>query len=267
AVLINPLPFPESSRLVVLTETTSSGQRMSVSLLNFQDWRARSQSFAEFGGFRNVSFNLIGVDKPQRLRGVAVTSNFFHILGVQPQLGRTFTPEEDQYGVTPTTLISDSLWKKTFAADPNILGRTLDLGGTLFTVIGVLPAGFEFISPNDVFAPLGFLLKPNSAWFDRGNHMGLVGLARLKPGVTLTQAQTETRQLAAQLEREYPATNSGNGGLARSLQTVMVAEVRSMLLLLMGAVGFVLLIACVNVANLSLARAAARQTEVGIRLA
>ncbi len=268
AVILNPLPFPDSSRLVVMSETNSSGQPMSVSLLNFEDWRARAQSFEEIGGFRSESFNLTGAGAaPQRLSGRAATSNFFHILGVQPQLGRTFTAEDDKYGVPPTVLISDSLWRTTFGADPNIIGRRLNLGITEFTVIGVMPPGFEFMRKNDVWAPLGGWLRPDSPWFDRGNHMGLLALGKLKPGIGLEQAEAEMRQIAAQLEKEYSATNTGNGAFTRSLQTVVVQEVSSMLLILMGAVGFVLLIACVNVANLSLARAVVRTQEIGIRLA
>jgi putative ABC transport system permease protein len=268
AVVLNPLPFPDSSRLVVMSETNKEGEQMSVSLLNFQDWRARAKSFAEIGGVRLVSFNLTGVDvPPQRLSGQAVTPNFFHILGVQPQLGRVFMEEDDKYGIPPSVLISDSLWRTTFGSDPNILGKSLNLGLTQFTVIGVLPPGFEFMRKADVWAPLGGWLKPNSNWFDRGNHMGILALGRLKSEATLAAAETEIRQIAAQLEREFPATNTGNGAFTRSLQTAVVHEVSSMLLVLMGAVAFVLLIACVNVANLSLARAAVRTQEIGIRLA
>jgi putative ABC transport system permease protein len=268
AVILNPLPFPESSRLLVMSETTREGEQMSVSLLNFQDWRARAKSFEEIGGVRSVSFNLTGVEvPPQRLSGQAVTPNFFRILGVQPQLGRVFTEEDDKYGIPASVLISDSLWRTTFGTDPNIIGKRLDLGLTQFTVIGVLPAGFEFMRKSDVWAPLGGWLKPNSAWFDRGNHMGILALGRLKSGATQAGAETEIRQIAAQLEKEYPATNTGNGAFTRSLQTAVVHEVSSMLLVLMGAVGFVLLIACVNVANLSLARSAMRTQEIGIRMA
>jgi len=267
AVILNPLPFPDSSRLVVMTETTGRGEEMSVSLLNFEDWRVRARSFEEIGGTRFLSFNLIGVGAPERLIGQAVTGNFFKILGVQPQLGRTFSSEEEKYGAAPTVLISDSLWKRTFGSDPNIVGRKLNLGGIVYTVIGVTPPQFEFMVKSDVFAPMSGWLRPGSNWFDRGNHMGIRGVARLKRGIKIEQAETEMRQIAAQLELEYPASNSGNGALARSLQSVVVREVRPTLLVLMGAVGFVLLIACVNVANLSLARAAVRQPEMGIRMA
>lgn len=267
AVILNPLPFPDSERLVVMNETTNRGEEMSVSLPTFEDWRARSRSFEEMGGYRFVAFNLTGVDTPQRLIGQAVTLNYFHILGVQPQLGRTFTAEEEKYGVAPTALISDPLWRNSLGADPNILGRNLNLDGTNFTIIGVMPPRFEFVRKTDIWAPLGGWLRPGGGWFDRGNHMGLRAIGKLKQGISVSHAETDMRQLAAQLEKEYPATNSGNGAFTRSLQTMVVHEVRSTLLVLMGAVGFVLLIACVNVANLSLARALVRQQEMGIRMA
>jgi putative ABC transport system permease protein len=193
--------------------------------------------------------------------------NYFSILGVQPQLGRIFTAEEDKYGATRTALISDPLWRNTFGADPNILGRSLNLGTANFTVIGVMPPRFEYFTKTDIWAPLSGWLRPDSPWVDRGNHMGLHALGKLKSGISVNQAESEMRQIAAQLEQEYPASNSGNGALTQSLQTMIVHEVRSTLLVLMGAVGFVLLIACVNVANLSLARSLVRQQEMGIRMA
>ena len=266
AVILNPLPFPDSDRLVVISETSNAGE-MSVSLLNFQDWQARSRSFEELGGVCWTTFNLTGVDTPQRLLGQAVTLNYFSILGVQPQLGRIFSPEEDKYGAARTALISDSLWRTAFGSDPNVLGRSITLGSDNFTVIGVMPPHFEFVTKPDIWVPLSESLNPNSPWFDRGNHMGLYALGKLRNGFSVNQAETEMRQIAAQLEKEYPAVNTGNGVLTQSLQTMIVQEVRSTLLVLMGAVGFVLLIACVNVANLSLARSLVRQQEMGIRMA
>ncbi len=267
AVILNPLPFPDSDRLVVIRETNTAGTEMTVSLHNFQDWQARSKSFDELGGFCWQTFNLTGAGTPQRLIGQAVTRNYFSILGVQPQLGRIFSPEEDKYGAERTALISDSLWRRAFGSDPNILGRIITLGSDNFTVIGVMPPHFELITKFDIWIPLSGLLNPNSPWFDRGNHMGLIALGRVKEGISVSQAETEMRQIAAQLEKEYPAVNSGNGALTQSLQATVVQQVRSTLLVLMGAVGFVLLIACVNVANLSLARSLVRQQEIGIRMA
>ncbi|HEX3281624.1 MAG TPA: ABC transporter permease [Pyrinomonadaceae bacterium] len=266
-VILNPLPFPDSDRLVVISQTNNEGNEISVSLPNFQDWQARSRSFEDLGGVCFTTFNLTGVDTPQHLAGQAVTLNYFSILGVQPQLGRIFSPEEDKFGAARTALISDSLWRTTFGADPNILGRSIKLDSDTVTVIGVMPPGFELFTKPDILTPVSGALDPNSPWFDRGNHMGLFALGKLRKGISVPQAETEMRQIAAQLEKEYPAVNSGHGVLTRSLQASVVYEVRSTLLVLMGAVGFVLLIACVNVANLSLARSLVRQQEMGIRMA
>jgi len=267
AVILNPLPFPDSDRLVIMKETNPEGAEITVSLLNFQDWQARSRSFEEFGGVQWVTFNLTGVDTPQRLAGQAVTLNFFSILGVQPQLGRIFSPEEDKYGAARTALISDSLWRTAFGGDPNILGRSINLSSDTYTVIGIMRPDFEFVTKAEIWTPLSGSLDPNSPWFDRGNHMGVIALGKVRKGISVSQAETEMRQIAAQLEKEYPAVNSGNGVVTHSLQSWVVSEVRSTLLVLMGAVGFVLLIACVNVANLSLARSLVRQQEIGIRMA
>ena len=267
AVILNPLPFPDSDRLVVISQTNHEGTEISVSLLNFQDWQARSRSFDEFGGVRFTTFNLTGVDTPQHLAAQEVTLNYFSILGVQPQLGRIFSAEEDKFGAARTALISDSLWRTAFGADPRILGRSIKLDSDTVTVIGVMPPRFELFTKPDIWTPLSGSLDPNSPWFDRGNHMGLYALGKVRKGISVNQAVTEMRQIAAQLEKEYPAVNSGHGVLTESLQASVVNQVRSTLLVLMGAVGFVLLIACVNVANLSLARSVLRQQEMGIRMA
>ncbi|HEV2835016.1 MAG TPA: ABC transporter permease [Pyrinomonadaceae bacterium] len=268
AVILNPLPFPDADRLVVIDEISKEGQEIGVSLLNFRDYQTRAKSFEEIGAFRFDSFRLLGMDSPQRLVGQEVTLNYFRILGVQPQLGRIFTEEEENYTPVGTVvLISDSLWRSTLGSDPNILGRTLNFGGDAYTIIGVMPPGFEFVRKTDVWAPLGGWLEPNSSWFDRGNYLGLRAIAKLKQGISVSQGDIEMRQLAAQLSQEYPDKNNGTSAFARSLQTMIVHEVRSTLLVLMGAVGFVLLIACVNVANLSIARALVREQEMGIRMA
>ena len=268
AVILNPLPFPDSDRLVVINEISKEGAEIGVSLLNFRDWQVRAKSFEEIGGYRFDTFNLSGMGSPQRLIGQEVTGNYFRILGVQPQLGRTFTEEEEKFTPVGTAvLISDSLWRTTFGSDPNILGRTLNLGGYDYWVIGVMPPRFEFVRKTDLWAPLGGWLAPNSAWFHRENYMGLEAIAKLKPGISVSQSDVEMRQLAAQMAKENSETNSGASAYARSLQSMIVHEVRSTLLVLMGAVGFVLLIACINVANLSIARALVREQEMGIRMA
>jgi putative ABC transport system permease protein len=269
AVILNPLPFPDSARLVVINEISKEGAAdIGVSLLNFRDWQVRAKSFEEIGGYRFDTFNLSGMGSPQRLIGQEVTGNYFRILGVQPQLGRTFTEEEEKFTPVGTAvLISDSLWRTTFGSDPNILGRTLNLGGYDYWVIGVMPPRFEFVRKTDLWAPLGGWLAPDSAWFHRENYMGLEAIAKLKSGISVSQSDVEMRQLAAQMAKENSDTNSGMSAYTRSLQSMIIHEVRSTLLVLMGAVGFVLLIACVNVANLSIARALVREQEMGIRMA
>src|SRR5262245_41847400 len=264
AVLLRALPYPQPDRLLVLTEKTRRG-RIGVSYPNFLDWRERAQSFTEMAGFRGALLNLTGVDKPVRLQGRAVSWNFFRMLGVRPQLGRMFVEADDRAGSASTTLLSHSLWQEKFGGDPAVIGKTISLNGNSFTVIGVLPAEFEFFRKDDLIVPLGATLSPPDQ--GRGNHSGLNALARLKAGVSEAQAGAEMDALAAQLERAYPDTNSGIRALTYRLRDRYTSDVSLTLWVLLAAVGFVLLIACVNVANLLLARGAERQKEITIRLA
>jgi ABC-type antimicrobial peptide transport system permease subunit len=207
------------------------------------------------------------VERAAQLRGRTVNWNFFQLLGVNPQLGRSFTAEDDRYGAARVALLSHGLWKERFGGDASVIGRKLLLDGEPYEVIGVLPPGFEYFRADDVYVPIGLFLRPNTGLTDRGSSLGLFAVARLKPCVTLEQANREMAALAGQLAQEYPAVNSGKSAMAERLQDVMSENVRQSLWVLLGAVGFILLIACVNVANLLLVRTADRQKELAVRLA
>jgi len=268
AALLRSLPGTEPGRLTVISEQSPrGGHRMSVADPNFQDWLLRAKSFQEMAAYRAAPLNLTGVERPVRLDGRMVSWNFFRVLGVKPQLGRFILEEEDRPEASRTAVISDAFWQRQFGADPEAIGRTLTLNGETHTIVGVLPAGFELFRKDDVYVPLGHLRTPGSAFLDRGNHFDMSVLARLAPGLALAEAQAEMSTIAAQLAREYPATNSGNGARVEPLAELLVESIRPALLVLMGAVVAVLLIACVNLANLLLARGAAREQELAIRAA
>ena len=264
-ILIRPLPYREPDRLVYVSET-ERGQRMSFGYPNYVDYRDRAQSYESLACHQATSVTVLG-DPPRRVDGRLVCWNFFNVLRVQPQLGRLFTSADDRPGAPPVAILSDSLWRQQFGADPSIVGRTLRTSELTFTIVGVLPEGFRFSRVEDVFAPVGLTVTPTSGWLDRGNHFGLYAIGRLKPGITVRQAQAEVDHVYADLKRAYPNTNSTNGGRVVPLRDRLVDSIRDTLIALMSAVGFLLLLACVNVANLLVARGAARQHELAVRTA
>jgi len=268
AVLLRPAPYPAPERLVVLATTgTQVDFRAGVAYPDYVDWRDRTHSFEDTACFLNTGFNLTGVEPAVAVPGRRVNWNFFQILGVKPQLGRLFAAPDDRADAVPTAVIGHGLWREKFGGDAAVIGKTISLDGNPYTVIGVAPPGFELLRRDDIFVSLGLWFTPDHNLLKRSNQFPLYVLGRLKSGVTLAQARADLSAVGAQLEREYPETNSGRSGTADKLADVQVKDVRPVLLVLLGAVCCVLLIACVNVANLMLVRAAGRERELAVRLA
>ncbi|HEX4946358.1 MAG TPA: ABC transporter permease [Blastocatellia bacterium] len=264
AVLLRPLEFTDPDKIVRLWETLPGGGTGTVSPPNLKDWREQNDVFTQIAAYTTPNYNLQNYDSPEQVAGAAVTAEFFDVLGIAARLGRTFRAGEDQAGNHRVVVLSDSLWRRNFAADEQIVGKTIALNGENFTVIGVMPSGLHYPARlTKLWTP--FVPTQNQLQ-NRGSHF-LSVIARLKPNTTVAQAQQQMTIIGERLAQQYPNEQTGRGVLVLQLHETVVRNVRPTLLVLLGAVGFVLLIACVNVANLLLARAAARQREISIRLA
>jgi putative ABC transport system permease protein len=265
-VLLRPLPYRDPARLIALNETTPKVGTVSVSYPDFQDWRAQSRSFSEMAAVYGVGFNLAGINQPENISGEAVSTNFLSLLGVRPFIGRDFDASEEKAGTAPVVLLSYQLWQAKFAGDHNVVGRIISLDGRGFTIIGVLPQDFRSMDKIDVIEPVGVWLT-NNPDIERGNRGDMTVVGRLTAGTSFAQARAEMDGIARRLEQAYSSTNDQVGVLLRPIREVFVSDIRPAILILFGAVVFVLLIACANVANLFLMRGAGRTKEIALRIA
>jgi predicted permease len=265
-VLLNPLAYPHSDQLVAIYEKNAGSNQGPISYLNFLDWQRETNTFSSMAMYRNQDYNFTGKGQAERLSGYMISADFFPTLGVNPVLGRAFSRDDDHQGAAPVVILGGGFWKRRFGSSPDIVGKSIALNGTSYTVAGVLPGGFTFYgNDRDVYTPIGQWNDPS--FRDRRIDMSAHSVGRLKPGVTLPQARADMDAIARDLAATYPEADKDVGITLVSMKEDIVGNVQPFLLVLLAAVGFLLLIACANVASLLLARSMRRSSEFAIRAA
>jgi predicted permease len=266
-VLLTPLAYPRSGQLVAIYGKTPGYEHAPINYLNFLDWKRETQTFSSMAMYRNQDYNLIGTGEvAERVRGYMISADFFSTLGVTPVLGRTFRADDDQVGAAPVVILGGGFWRRKFGSSLEITGKSLTLNGTSYAIVGVIPAGFTFYGQDrDVYTPIGQWSDPS--FRDRRVDVSAHGIGRLKPDVTLSQAKADMDGIAQNLAVAYPEADKAVGTTLVSMKEDIVGNVQPLLIVLLAAVGFLLLIACANVANLLLARAMGRSREFAIRAA